>query len=358
MNSLYNAGERVDIARPPTDAYLVVDSADRASSSSSTGITSFVPITQPYNNFRLQKPENLVQGGFTRLQLTEVRMPYAIPNVNDRNNSFWVVVRTSTGDVKALISLPVQPVSVSGATIAAAVQAVLNASPVVGGALGITWSVVYYPDSPGGLGYQASGFSISFLTTATVLDFALYPVEPLLNYPNAPVPISSVNVKSLLDVMGYLPTSNWAYNTSLSNTDVGILNDKNSAYAPLSYTKYIDITSNKLTYYANVKDGSTKTGSGSSVICRVYISDEASLSPTIAKFWNGVSAVSYLATPPAGSVPFVIHRQFAEPKQFRWDKETAIDWFDIQLLDDAGLPLYVPPEGLPDFQLTFKCTED
>jgi hypothetical protein len=357
MNSLYNAGERVDVARPPSDAYLVVDSADRSSSSSSTGVTSFVPITQPYNDFRLQKPENLVQGGFTRLQLTEVRMPYAIPNVNARNNSFWIVVRTSTADVKALISLPVQPVSLAGADIATGVEAALNAS-AVGGALGNVWSVVYYPDSPGGLGYQASGFSISTLTAVSVLDFALYPVEPLLSYPAAPVPISSVNVKSLLDVMGYLPTSNWAYLTSLANTALGVLYSKDSPYAPLSYTKYIDINSSKLTYHANVKDGSSKTGSGSSVICRVYIADEASLSPTIAVYYNGVSPVSYLATPPVGSVPFVIHRQFAEPKQFKWQKNTAIDWFDIQLLDDAGLPLYVPPEGLPDFQLTFKCTED
>jgi hypothetical protein len=359
MNSLYNAGERVDIARPPTDAYLVLDSADRASSSSSTGITSFVPITQPYNDFRLQKPENLVQGGFTRLQLTEARMPYAIPNVNARNNSFWVVVRTSTGDLAAQIALPAQPVSLGGDTIATSVAALLNASTVIGtAALGIAWTAIYYPESPGGLGYQAGGFSIGFTTTATVLDFALFPVRPLLNYPNAPVPSTSVNTKSLLDVMGYQAMSNWSYLTSLSNTVVGLVNTKDSAYAPLSYTKYIDIVSSKLTYYANVKDGSTKTGSAASVICRLYISDETSASPIIGQYYTGASAVSYLATPPAGSVPFVIHRQFAEPKQFRWDKDTAVDYIDIQLLDDAGQPLYVPPEGLPDFQLTFKCTED
>lgn len=355
MNSLYNVGERVDIARPPADSFLVFDSADRSSSTSATN-AGFIPQTQPFNNFRLQKPENLVQGGFTRLQLTEINFPYAIPNVNARNNSFWVVLRRVLGDVKAQISLPIQPASYTGSEIASALTAILNASAVGGGLA--TWSVIYYPDNAIS-GFIPSGFSISTIANVNNLDFALYPVEPILNYPLKPTLSADPTMfKSLLDVMGYSAQSNWEYLTGLNNTIPNLLLSKSSTYAPLTYTKYIDIISNKLTYYANVKDGSTRNNSGSSIICRLYISDEVSNTQVINRVFNGVSVDSYLATPPAGSVPFVIHRQFQSPKQFKWEPDTAVDWIDIQLLDDMGQLLYVPEEGLPDFQITFKATEN
>jgi hypothetical protein len=57
-------------------------------------------------------------------------------------------------------------------------------------------------------------------------------------------------------------------------------------------------------------------------------------------------------------VPFRIHRQFKCPKHFRWNKEVAIDWLDIKLYDDGGNPLYTPAGGSPDFQITFKASED
>ncbi len=359
MNSLYNMGEKAVVARAPTDAFLVLDSADRSTSTSSTGTALPIPQSQPYNNFRLQKPENMVQGGFTRLQLTEVRFPYAIPNVNAVNNNFWVVVRTTTGDIKAQVFLPLNPVSLSGKEIAGQVQAILNAS-AVGGALGIVWAVIYYPDTPASDTTQGSGFSIVTLATATALAFALYPVEPLLNYPGVPTLSVPADNGSLLDVMGYNPVSNWAYLTDLTNTVPNLVLEKESLYAPLTYTQYIDIVSDKLTYYQNVKDGSTKRSGGNNIICRLYIADETSTAPTVGKFFKSDTntIITYAVNPPPGSLPFVIHRQFQAPKQFQWDKDTAVDWIDIKLFDDRGRVLYVPPEGLPDFQITFKCTED
>ena len=353
MNSVYNEGEKVEVTRSPTDAYLVLDSADRSTSTSGAGVVLPVPQAQPYNNFRLQKPENMMQGGFTRMQLTEVNFPYAIPNVNITNSSFWVVLRTTTGDIKAQVILVTNPTSLDGAEIASAVQASLNASAVNV----VTWSVIYYPNSFGSP-TQASGFSITTVATATALAFAVYPVEPTLNYPLQPTVSLAYDNGSLLDVMGYNPVSNWAYLTDLTNTTINLILSISSLYAPLTYTKFIDICSDKLTYYANVKDTSTKRAGVSSIICRLYIADETSTTPTLGKVYNGTTVNTYAVNPPAGSFPFVIHRQFVCPKQFRWEGNTAIDWIDIRLFDDRGRPLYIPPEGLPDFQITFKCTED
>ncbi len=350
MNSLYNVGETAIVARPPADAYLVLNSADRSTSTSSTAGFG-IPLTQPYNNFRLQKPENMVQGGFTRLALTEINFPYSIPNVNARNNSFWVVLRQTTQDVKAEITIPILPTSMSGSEIASYVQGVLNFSDVSGA----TWSVDYYPESV--VGYQASGFAITTVADASNVDFALYPVEPILNYPAKPTLSASANTKSLLDVMGFNSLSNWAYLTALDKTVPNELLSKASTYAPLTYTKFIDIVSQKLTYHQNVRDGSTSALSGTNIIYRLYISDNTSTT-VINQYYDGAQAVKYLATPPPGSVPTVIHRQIVSPKVFNWQANTAIDWIDIQLLDDMGQPLYVPEEGLPDFQITFKVSED
>lgn len=355
MNSIYNEDEKVVVVRNPADANLVLDSADRSTSTSQVGGILPVPQAQSYNNFRLQKGENLMQGGFTRIQLSEIRFPYAIPNVNITNNSFWIVLRTSTSDIKARIVIPADPVFLTGSQIAQYVNFQLNNS-----AVGITtWDATYYPDTPASNTTQGSGFSITTSTSANAIAFGLYPVQPVLNYPLAPTLSASADNGSLLDVMGYNPLSNWNYLTAFNlvlppETIISL----SSIYAPLTYTKFIDIVSNKLTYYANVKDNSTNRTGLSNIICRLYISDETSTTPTIGKVYNGTSLITYAVNPPAGSLPFTIHRQFSNPKCFGWDMNTAIDWIDISLFDDRGRPLYVPPEGLPDFQITFKCTED
>lgn len=365
-HDLYNMNDKAKTTRAPSDAYMLLDSADRSSSTSATGVPLNIPVSQPYNSFRLQKPENMMQGGFTRLSLTEVRFPYAIPNITDSTSSFWVVVRTTTADIKYQVQLVLGPTSVGGKELADRVRAILQASPV-GTAIGITWSILYLPQTgiPGSVvpdgNYQYGGFSITFTTTPTVLAFAMYPVEPTLQvYPAPPILTRNAKVKSLLDVMGFNPVSNWDYMTNLTNPIIGLLNTKASTYAPMVYTTYIDIVSTKLTYYQNVKDGTTKSGSRDNIICRLYIADETSTSPTIGYYWNsqGNYAQNFQVNPPAGSIPFVIHRQFKSPKQFMWEKNAAIDWVDIELYDDYGQPLYVPPEGLPDFQITFKATED
>jgi hypothetical protein len=342
MNSFYNMGEKVDVARPPSDAYLVLDSADRSTSSSATSLAFGPPPTQPYNNFRLQKPENLIQGGFTRLQLTEVNFPYAIPNVNERNNQFWILAQV--GPTQYIAQIIVPEGTYAGNELAFVLLGLMNLDAVIGTAItGITWSVQYSPVATtfGRNGFVMAGAGVGFT------GFALFPLNPVL------IPTTTtaqLPLKTLLDVLGFNTLSNWGYITQLAVQKI-------SSWAPLTYTKYIDIASSKLTYYANVKDSSTKTGSGAGIICRLYISNETS-DYSIGYFYNGTTPVKYTATPPAGSEPFMIHRQYMSPKQFKWDKETAVDWIDIQLLDDVGQPLYVPSQGLPDFQITFKATED
>lgn len=353
MNSLYNQGERVEVSRSPSDALLVIDSADRSTSSSSTGQALSVPSTQPYNNFRLQKPQNLVQGGFTRLQLTEINFPYAIPNINSYTNSFWVQIINPTGGavINQRVALETSPgvptiAMYYGSTLAFVVQGELNTIPAISSDIGVVWSVVYVPNSPT-LAYNG-GFQIGcqLQSTSAPYPFALYPCDPA-SIGSVPIP-----AKSLLNVMGFNPLSNWASLITPSTV-------KYSLYASLSYTSYIDVVSSKLTYYQNVQDSSSKTTSFGNIICRIYVSNETSDAGTIAIAYNGTTSARYCPNLPPGSAPFLIHRQFVCPKSFKWDETQAVDWVDIKLYDDAGQPLWNSPDySFPDFQITFKCTED
>ena len=362
MRSEYNQGESVSISRPSSDAYLVIDSADRGTSSTlvpGSGYT--VPQTQPYNDFRLQRPQNLLQGGFTGLSLTEIRFPYAMPNVMPNiNDTFWVKLQTPVSGTG------VQEVSIGSgfydsSNLAAVVQLVLNNSATVGTAspTAVTWSITTTSVSSN---VQNAGFTITaeLVSTGNPVSFAIYPVNPaLMTLSPTGVPVSTtvqIPSKSLMTLMGLDYPSDWTYWCSYFN---GIIE---SNFAPMSYTTYIDICSDKLTQYQKVRDSSSKTNARNNIICRLFISDENSTVPTQGVYWANRAVApseevysSYLAP---GSVPFIIHRQFQYPKMFRWNKEVAIDWIDIKLYDDGGNLLPLPFGGLPDFQITFKASED
>lgn len=364
MNSFYNQGERVEISRSPSDALFVIDSADRSSSSSSTGQPLAVPNTQPYNNFRLQKPQNMVQGGFTRLQLTEVNFPYAIPNVNSYTYSFWVQCINPTGGATITQQVAIGDGTdtgyFSGQELAGTVKLIMNGvtCAAINSAIGVAWDVEYKPESSSYVS-QSGGFVISAVVSAgpTPFAFKVFPCDPRTLPAPTGTGTSSIPSKSLLTIMGFNPLSNWGYLSSLTTS-------KQSLYAPLSYTSYIDVVSSKLTYYQNVQDSSSKTTSFGSIICRIYVANETSDAGSQGFWYNGAvdaafNPVRYVATLPPGSTPFLIHRQFVCPKSFKWDGNQAIDWLDIKLYDDAGQPLFYDPNyAFPDFQITFKCTED
>jgi hypothetical protein len=361
MRSEYNQGENISISRPSSDAYLVIDSADRGSSSTIQPSGYTVPQSQPFNDFRLQKPQNLLQGGFTGLSLTEINFPYAIPNViagiNDR---FWIKLQNPvSGSGVGVVNLLAGGASeayYTPITLANVVQNQLNGDATIGTASvnQITWSV-----GPNINNVAAAGFGIQASSTAISvpnMNFTIYPVNPALMTIGANgVPTATtvqIPNKSLMTLMGFDYVSNWSYWTQYFNQNYI------SRYAPMTYTTYIDICSDKLTQYQKVRDASSKTNSRGNIVCRLYIADETSTTPVLNEFYDGTIIQTINTRIPTGSVPFNIHRQFKCPKHFRWNKEVAIDWIDIKLYDDGGNPLYTPPGGLPDFQITFKASED
>ena len=87
------------ITRHSATQYLVLNSKDRflvgqpSTKLETDGTTTTRPggvAFQNWNNFKLQRPQNLMESFATRLVVSEVRFPYWIPNINERNNTIWI----------------------------------------------------------------------------------------------------------------------------------------------------------------------------------------------------------------------------------------------------------------------------
>ena len=81
------------ISHQGANGQLVISSADR------TKGTWGYPNQQPYNRFTINKGFPVQQGQIMSVKLAEVRFPYAIPNVNEYNNKFFIQVRSTPGRV-------------------------------------------------------------------------------------------------------------------------------------------------------------------------------------------------------------------------------------------------------------------
>ena len=95
-------------ARHPANQYLLLDSADRLPISKSA-ISSTPYATpnkvdlQPWNDFSMQRPQSLMEAFAKRIAVSEIRMPWFVPNVNSYNNGFSI---TTLGSATAGTAYP------------------------------------------------------------------------------------------------------------------------------------------------------------------------------------------------------------------------------------------------------------
>ena len=102
---------------------------------------------------------------------------------------------------------------------------------------------------------------------------------------------------------------------------------------PLIYTPYVDIVSNELMKYSGRDNSSSNSNNNGSVICRIYAFPESNSNPDV------------------GQNPFMIYRQFVNPKSFYYRRDALVDWFSVQVQDAWGnlVPINCT---MPDFQIT------
>jgi hypothetical protein len=292
-----------------TGAQLVLSSADRIKWS--VNVLDIEP--QPYNDFLANIPgQNIIQGQIKQVEVAEVFFPYDIPNVQ------------APGDTLQIIGVPGNAVITiatgfyTGTELATAVtQALTNANYV-----GVTCN------------YSATNNIFSFVN-ASANPVTILPNPNLVQNPQI------LAQKQLLTTMGFKYDLTEA--TLQINPGATITSDS----APLIWTQYIDICSTNLNRNAFVADGNTNQFvNKKNLVARIYIADE------ISQINPGGTTGSV-----AGTRPFIIHRQFKNPKVIAWNADQAVDSVDIQLYDDQGQ--FLDYLWLPrDFCITFNVIED
>ena len=104
------------------------------------------------------------------------------------------------------------------------------------------------------------------------------------------------------------------------------------------YTPFIDIVCPQLTYNQGLKDTTTQQAS-KDTLCRIYLTDGA---------FNQGTKFNPLTFCPPGCAPFIIHRQFTNPKYIYWSPNQPIQGnLQFQIVDADGQVVgkYEPAPG-------------
>lgn len=358
---------KTTVARNPATQYLVINSKDRNQTSS----TNYIP--QPWNKFKLQRPQNIMQTYATRMLVSEINFPYYIPNINPLTQDFWIAAPSTD---------PLNPVYLYRGRVLQGFQdgtAIAESFNVCVGS-GVLLQQIYPAAptptpilNPPRVSYDDGIFTFFKFVGASPSSYTLYFYNPLLNgFPSSLVPPSEATYytqPSLLLLMGM------DYN-QVNGLNPAVIGNFGFTSNPTTcqYTQYIDIVSDKLHQYSTNRDGNSDTFFSRNLLCRLYISDETSNIVQGSNVNNttipgGASTITEFTTfIPGVSGPFIIHRQFKNPKAVMWNKEATVDWLDISVYDEYGnliplpfvsqfSPLPAAYPSYPDFNITLLASE-
>jgi hypothetical protein len=117
-----------------------------------------------------------------------------------------------------------------------------------------------------------------------------------------------------------------------------------------NYTAYIDICSDTLTKYQEVKDNMTRrVRNKAGVIARIYTV------PFNQKEYTGSDL-----SEPSGDIkagPYNIDTDYNSPKWIKWNPDEYIYEIDIQMYDQYGELLYWSPINNTEFDMTILASE-
>lgn len=293
----------VDIRQPST-ALLGVSSADR-----------YVDKTQKLNSpsspfdVLLTSKQNFLNGFFTRIALTEVRIPWLLPTIQS-NRQDTMRLEYQTGGVTTPFTLRIRGDSwYTPTTLAAEVQRAMRSS------------------SPFDGGVNKPNFTCTYSATAYAFTYATNVGGDTMRF----LPTLTENTTGLYEMMA------WQTQALLATAP--------SKVPKMIFTEFIDIVSNQLTYAQDVKDGDTGDISRD-VVARIYLAPEGFSDPT-----------------QVGSAPFIVYRQFQTPKQIKWDTNLPIGQLSFQVYDDrgniltSGFPFAGNQDLLGDWSITLLVSE-
>jgi hypothetical protein len=264
-----------------------------------------------FNNFSISSPGALIYGYIDKIVVSQIQLQYNIPTIClNRNDTFIIewgvlpIVNRETVNIPYGFYTPDE--------LAAAITAQIAALPALA-PLDIT--VTHTTED---------GF---IFTSGTNVDFYFPSFSSLLN---------DFTYESLERIFRTCKTLGMTIVNSLFSSQ-----QVSSMTPNFLYTPYIDIYSDVLTNYQNIKDNNTSISKPKGLIARILL--------------TGVgSPVSALI----GTAPFLMTADLNSPKVIKWSPDVAVPSIDFQLRDCYGELIPGVEEYLAtEFQMTLLCLE-
>lgn len=295
--------------RPSATASFVIDSKDRYK----TYTERLTTPTSPYN-FNITKNQALLNGFFHRIALTEVVLPWYIPNITDEVVDLNVVTGAGTF-----------PIQIAGA------GAFLSPSEI---AANLETEI----QAIAGLG----NVTVAYVDGAFAFVDAVSPVPPQFAFAR----VAPVEKYQLFDFL----------NLGVDNT-VLRAGEQYSGPTRCRWTEYVDVVCSQLTYNQNLKDG-TSSRIERDVLARIYIEFEDDKTQPVWDSANNEILITDEDIP--GTSPFTIYRKFPMPKQILWNEAQPLGNLTFQLYDDKGRILSyneTDPNASPFLQFDYKLPD-
>ena len=279
--------------RFPSEANLLVDSGDRG--------TPLNPQGNP-GNFTIARPNNLMNGFFTRITPTEVALDWRIPNISpfgstsdSSNNNVRVNVSTSTYTSSINVVLPTGLY-----TCADAIDTwVANFNSLTG--------FKFQTSNLGNMNTQIQGFDS---TGSNAVAFCFTPV----------------NSNNLMGNLNFDITSAVLANSQTNNYS-GLTNQ--SAQYALAKYKYLDFVSPQLTNQQDVKDGTTNLYFNQNSLYRWYLGTTNDSPPNVDKYGFPIYPTYK---------QFYVRRDLNNPKFIKWEANVPIGNLQFQVLATRWFP--------------------
>ena len=270
------------------------------------------------NDFTISSPGALIYGYIDRIIVSQIQLQYNIPTVClGRNDT--LVIQWDNGGTIVETELVIPYGFYEPGELATALQTLITNTVAI---------------APLGLTVQFNLQDGFFFDSSTNLDF-YFPEPGLL--------LTSGYTVDGVDTI--LKTYKLFGITEENDSGGADTFQYSSHYPNFLYTPYIDIYSDVLTNYQNVKDTDTSVAKPKGLVARVLLSGAGNLQLT-----TGTTAL--------GSTPFTMTADLNNPKVIKWSPDVAVPSIDFQLRDCYGDLIPGVLEKYPtEFQMTLLCIE-
>jgi hypothetical protein len=303
-------------ARTPHNALLLISSKDRFRiDPKQNNSYSLDSESGTYNNFFINQEKLNGFGQIKRVGVSEVSFPWTTPNVNERNNLFLFADGSGNG---LCYGIQIQEGFYDASTLSLEIQFQLNNN------------IFLYPSFTTASTYGQPNWQAIYepINNTITIKNDPPPLDPPIYFLPSSAPLGTPTPQNYLGSLFSLPVATFE---SINDGQQPQVSAVKGGYAMMEYTRYIDVCSDTLCKFQALKDSLTQQ-TYTNIICRLYLNSQSINLPSAD---NTISQ--------KGDAQFFV--KFTNIKMMDWNPDNMIGGFDIKYLDDAGQPLYIPPQN-------------